>query len=322
MKIRIFFGIDFLRLWSLFFVFAIMCLSGNISFAQTILQLHSIDGKTFILQDNQIIVDQIFGSQSVNYDFLNPESCVGNGKYNGINFSKSRFYGVRFTDVTFDNCLFNEIILHRCTLDGNFQNCDFTDSVLHYGGRNFSKLANSFEPDLLGVTTLSLVLPFSVENLKQTKSFKEKNLSGVDLKIAQGEAIDFSGFDLSFAGLREVSAQCRFDNAFLFNTYLSTINKEQLYSTESYKNGTINYVEFAGGNFSNVNFVKFNLTGCEFPFVDLRAADFTGAVITDCNFEKAKNLTAEQIKSTWNYKSRRMDDIKLPIELQPQFDNK
>jgi len=54
----------------------------------------------------------------------------------------------------------------------------------------------------------------------------------------------------------------------------------------------------------------------------LTNVDFTGAVITAADFvtfryrrDPTKGLTADQIKSTWNYKHGRMEGIRLPLEI-------
>jgi hypothetical protein len=82
---------------------------------------------------------------------------------------------------------------------------------------------------------------------------------------------------------------------------------------------------------SSMNLSRFNLTGCDFrcyfhpniPKKDtislystnFKDVDLTDTVITKCSFEETRNLTAEQIKSTWNYKNKRMDSVTLPEHL-------
>jgi O-phosphoseryl-tRNA(Cys) synthetase len=52
-----------------------------------------------------------------------------------------------------------------------------------------------------------------------------------------------------------------------------------------------------------------------------KGANFTDAIISGCIFtNNVKNLTVEQIKSTWNYKVGRMDGIKLPPDIQKALD--
>lgn len=67
-----------------------------------------------------------------------------------------------------------------------------------------------------------------------------------------------------------------------------------------------------------VYFSRFNLTGNYFN-ANFSNANFTDAVVTDCNFDLAK-ITVEQIQSTWNYKTKNMEGIVLPKEIQETLD--
>jgi uncharacterized protein YjbI with pentapeptide repeats len=315
----------------------------------TIHKLHSIHGTTYLLEDKQYIVEETFGSQLLFYEHPNhrgtdgyhPDDYYRIGKFNNIQFDKSTFYNSRITNLTLNNCSFRDVTFHggnyffygKSAPNANNQGCDFTNATIHIGSKNYSKLENSFRTDLIGYTTFHI---YHSDALKQTKSYKEKNLSNVDLLIGADtgiDSLDFSGFDLSFASLRKWQDMkkpiysnnyflpFKFENAFLFYTTLP-INKEQLYTTESYKNGTINYTCLMNDDFTKVNFSKMNLTGCRFyKDTNFQDADFTDAVISDCDFEKVIGLTYEQIKSTWNYKNNRMDDIKLPKEIKSQLNN-
>jgi len=61
-----------------------------------------------------------------------------------------------------------------------------------------------------------------------------------------------------------------------------------------------------------------NLTDCTFRGCDLTNALFNDAVVTNAKFSPHapnKGLTADQIKSTWNYKHGCMEGIVLPKDL-------
>ncbi|MDR1477930.1 MAG: pentapeptide repeat-containing protein, partial [Planctomycetaceae bacterium] len=72
-------------------------------------------------------------------------------------------------------------------------------------------------------------------------------------------------------------------------------------------------------NLRGLNLSQFNLTGCQF-LGDLTDVNFTDAVISKCDFGWLSNITIDQIKSTWNYKTGRMNGIKLPEEIQKTLD--
>ncbi|MDR1480757.1 MAG: pentapeptide repeat-containing protein [Planctomycetaceae bacterium] len=105
---------------------------------------------------------------------------------------------------------------------------------------------------------------------------------------------------------------------------------EQLKSTASYKRKELLSIGLGFSDLSGVDFSRFNLTGSSF-MGSLQNANFTDAVITGCSFGGCyspkcdfstlkTNLTIEQIKSTWNYKTNNMTGIKLPAEIQKALD--
>jgi uncharacterized protein YjbI with pentapeptide repeats len=118
------------------------------------------------------------------------------------------------------------------------------------------------------------------------------------------------------------------------------ITVEQLYSTKNYKQKDLTNITFSGfGSFlSKDNGVKKcdlsnqNLSNCKFERIDLRGIDFTDAIITGAEFKdlsqkpedhnvnkrmvSIENFTADQLKSTWNYKNGLMDGVKLPSRIQ------
>jgi hypothetical protein len=54
-----------------------------------------------------------------------------------------------------------------------------------------------------------------------------------------------------------------------------------------------------------------NLTGVNFQG-SFAGAKFDDAVISGAKLGEARNLTADQIRATWNFKHGRMADIELP----------
>lgn len=131
------------------------------------------------------------------------------------------------------------------------------------------------------------------------------------------------GWDFSKQTLRGMSfsaVDVNLTDAVIDHTTITNVTKEQLYSTQSYKEGNLAalYVPWVRGAptpFVEFDFSGQNLTGCVLwgPFT---GAVFTDAVITgaDLNYNW-HGLTAEQIKSTWNYKNGRMAGVRIPDEL-------
>jgi uncharacterized protein YjbI with pentapeptide repeats len=95
------------------------------------------------------------------------------------------------------------------------------------------------------------------------------------------------------------------------------LQKEQLQKTSSFKKKKLIGNKFCM-DMNGLNLSGFNLTGSWFAG-DLGNVNFTDAVITDCVFAYNTDLTADQIKSTWNYKTGNMTGIKLPEEIQKQL---
>ena len=94
---------------------------------------------------------------------------------------------------------------------------------------------------------------------------------------------------------------------------------EHLRSTASYRQGDLSGIRLYDVDLAGVDLSNQNLTKAAFGHCDLTNVDFTDAVITAADFvtfryrdDPTKGLTADQIKSTWNYKHGRMEGIQLP----------
>lgn len=104
---------------------------------------------------------------------------------------------------------------------------------------------------------------------------------------------------------------------------------EDLYSTLAWKNGDMAKVVFfpgfarfkAGiGDLKGWNLAAQDLTGAKLERLDLTNVNLTDSVITDASFIDSIGLTVDQLKTTWNWRVRRMDDVKLPPELREEVD--
>ena len=141
-------------------------------------------------------------------------------------------------------------------------------------------------------------------------SFRGEDLENTFFAYSKLDGVDFS--DAVIRG------------AFFF---ASAISREQLRSTKSYREGDLSGVGFVQLDFTNFDFSGQNLTGVRFQSCDLTGADFTNALITratasDTTESRRAVMTADQIKSTWNYKNNRMEGIDLPEEPPPRWTSK
>ena len=109
-------------------------------------------------------------------------------------------------------------------------------------------------------------------------------------------------------------------NANLWNDPSRKIGKEQLESTASYKQKSLQGVQFGViFDLDQVDFSDCDLSNSIF-LTDLKGATLTNAVITGCVFadtygDEEPIVTSEQIRSTWNFKTGHMEGIILPTRV-------
>lgn len=183
--------------------------------------------------------------------------------------------------------------------------------------------------------------PFTKEQLYSTKSYKEKNLDQVIVEGCDFHDADFSRqslghfvwCDLTDADLRNADFSqslaesyslpftrkttgvffCAISSAYGLTE--CSLTAAQFYSTRTYKSAKLPF---------NFALERMNLDGWDFTGMDLTCGSFRdsslkGANLTDArngDFKFAKNLTLEQIKSTWNYKN---DEMKESAGDRPAF---
>ncbi|MDR1480886.1 MAG: pentapeptide repeat-containing protein [Planctomycetaceae bacterium] len=251
-----------------------------------------------------------------------------NGLVSGVNFSNA---DLRYARLASDGeeidpvSQYKECNFHKANMTfaygiyAEFIDCDFTDANID-----------------------GAEIALSPKNLAQTRNYKLRDLRGVKLNCSWviyestinivpigAPSFDFSNCLLNDATLPYGIGNCKFDDAMLEGTEFYALCEkkveshsfrvEQLYSTKSYKQGTIINCNFSVLDFTNANFTNINLTQCQF-YGNLKDAKFDNAIISNCTLRDAKNLTLAQIKSTWNYKYNRMDGIELPKDIQDKLD--
>ncbi|MDR2642847.1 MAG: pentapeptide repeat-containing protein [Planctomycetaceae bacterium] len=228
----------------------------------------------------------------------------------GIDLRKGDFYKKDVSKMRFVDCKFFD--------ETNKNEYIFADAVIT-GNHN-----NPYQETPNGI---------SKEQLYKTDCYKKKQLKNIN--VHHLPRLDVTGQNLEGTTFTGSAADYKFDGTYIERTTMRSITKDQLYTTKSYKNGFISKSRFFDADFSHANLSNMNLTGCRFFKCDFKDADFTNSVINNCSFGisakesgynvnnphlESKNLSIEQIKSTWNYKNNRMDGIKLPEEIQKALD--
>jgi uncharacterized protein YjbI with pentapeptide repeats len=224
---------------------------------------------------------------------------------------------------------------------GDFTRSDFTDAYVQdatFSGVRitYEQMASTFSwrGRVLDVSTIATPVritfrgmdcsgwDFSRRNLRGSRFesvdltgaiFREANLRDVVFQVSKCAGADFSGSDLrgaSIAPARTSNPDC-IRNCDIRKASLGMVTREQLESTTSYKTGDLSGITFHV-SLSYTNLSRQVLAGCVFFGCDITGTDFTDAVITGCEFRvfKPEDLpSAHQIRSTWNYKHKRMDGI-------------
>ncbi|MCL2709891.1 MAG: pentapeptide repeat-containing protein [Planctomycetaceae bacterium] len=202
----------------------------------------------------------------------------------GTNLSGTSFAGFDLTGARFLHC--------------NLKDCDFTDA-------NITKFA---------VTGLTL------DQLKTTKNYKAKNLSGTVLALSNFDNADFRGFKLS------VFVACSFLNADftdaefikttyreqrIFNSRIPRVDdrfgfimcqppRQQFESTKNYRDKNLSRLLFVGVPYhqwplpttpeqwnERWNVAQVNLEGWSFRDCNLEGSLFTGALLKNADFTNA-----------------------------------
>lgn len=151
--------------------------------------------------------------------------------------------------------------------------------------------------------------------LTKTKSYKDKDLSGVDLgidffKITKIYIFDFSGFNLTGAHLcanlynpdnpnyTNPDGIFKYDDAIILGATMDKIafRKEQLCSTKSYKDKKLDGITVSETNFANIDFRGVSLKNTTFSYMNLSNANFSNANLSGAKiswFDQSASRYAE-----------------------------
>ncbi|MCL2623038.1 MAG: pentapeptide repeat-containing protein, partial [Planctomycetaceae bacterium] len=200
-------------------------------------------------------------------------------------FKAKSIHGICFGTNDFRYIDFSGFNLKKIEFNSTLLNgCNFTDTEIGEG----CALGNYFY----------FPIGMTFEQLQFTKSYKDGTLINVHLNLTWPEGrADFSGMNLTGCsfGIGGTYNHVEIDNLGDFRQSRSTTEAERL-RRNWYPN-----VESRGWS-------------------DRCQLDLTDSVITNCDFRYFNGLTLDNIKSTWNYKHGRMEEIKLPDEIQKALD--
>lgn len=162
-------------------------------------------------------------------------------------------------------------------------------------------------------------------------NFRQCTICFEKLKRAKFLSLDSARFDtttvtdmldLSSRGLSAVSIIDPGLNISLSGSRLSGtvvgawMNAEIMQSTKSYQNRELYRIHFIGASLAGLDLTGQLLNSVGFFQCDLSNVRFDDAVLVGVRFSSPnKGLTADQIRSTWNFKSGRMNLISLPDDL-------
>ncbi len=178
--------------------------------------------------------------------------------------------------------------------------------------------------------------PFTCRQILSTANYKDKNFNELKLWMKEPEIPDDWNYEAwvkydPVAGTVDISrkpTRALSVNELYASLYVSVgIPKEEFYKRREYKAGRLsNFVFQPDSDAPEKNSMKGwdlsrqDLTNAKFCHLDLTDVDFTNSVITCCSFYGSQGLTLEQLKSTWNWRVGRMDDVLLPPELREEVD--
>ena len=239
----------------------------------------------------------------VDFSGANLENASFSSGIKRIDFTNANMKGVSLGNAS--GCDFMGANLEGASFNGNFSACDFTDSNFEGAslGGNFSSC------DFTGVNLKG------VQNRETLIGcdFTNANLEGATLNSITRS--DFTNANLSNALLVGDVTDAIFTNALITGVSFRRkvamgFSKEQLYSTQNYKDKALAGIKLGDNNLSSWDFQGQDLTNANFLSSTLTAANFSGAIISGVNFSNT-NLTKEQIYSTASYQNKDLSNINL-----------
>ena len=224
--------------------------------------------------DNDIHVNESLsgdysGESHVDSSWTYAHVTEGNSVIFSNSDSKTNYTRANFSSTRLGSASFRSAILTSAYFDyATLKDTDFTDATIT--GVSFHGVKG-----------------FTEAQLKSTKSYKEKNLSGINLSNNDLSGWDFNGQNLWKARFQQGTT--------LTNTDFTDADLTSAY--------------FGGAILTNAMFKGANLTSASFKGATLTNADFTDAIVNGTNFYNTVGFTKAQLKSTKSYKEKNLSGV-------------
>ena len=170
----------------------------------------------------------------------------------------------------------------------------------------------------------TIVAPkFRVGKLRFQELAKAKILDLNGSRFKSAKIVDRA--DLSHRRIQSIELFGELDvslsNANILGASLGTwLTFDQLRRTSSYRTRTLSRIRLYRCDLTNADLSNQLLDGSYFSDCNFSNCKLDNAILTNAGFSDAcTGLTAEQIRSTWNFKHRQMDTVQLPKNLQAEF---
>ncbi|MBQ6617383.1 MAG: pentapeptide repeat-containing protein [Thermoguttaceae bacterium] len=227
--------------------------------------------------------------------------------------------GGKLKNVTVDNCSFSNSRIS----DVVFENCTFTNVYFNQSSVDFDSINSKF--DNVRFHQCHIEIPYML--LMQSENYKEKSFSDCVLVLGIGDlpnTIDFSDFTFNNVVLKgSIPSDAIFKNAYFKSVTLGKYNNQftssQLKQTRNYQLGIFYKIGFNGHLCEGISFMDMCFIRCSFYQSSMKDVDLTNARFINCDLENVTDLTAEQIRSTWNYKHKYMKGVRLPDHLMSEM---
>ncbi|MBR6797499.1 MAG: pentapeptide repeat-containing protein [Opitutales bacterium] len=243
----------------------------------SLLTLFACAAGTTLLADNENYDGENLSGRDFSYDSLKNSSWVR------ANLTSADLSDATLTGADFTGANLTSADLRYATLTG----ADFTGANLTSANLRYAPLTDADFTDSVIVGANFSSSGLTLSQLYSTKSYKDKNLSGVGLNSFGLSGGSFSGFNLTSADLRYATL-----------------------TGAGFTGANLTSADLRYATLTDADFTGADLTSAKFTGASLTSADFTDSVIVGANFSSS-GLTLSQLYSTKSYKDKNLSGVGL-----------